>query len=194
MKEDMLKQRSGTLDVVLFISLIAGITAGVLISLRLDGNMLISLSGTEKKLSMAGAGKLLIIALRSFGGTGILLCAAFLLGFSALSQPLEILLSAFRGLGLGLCVRGVYLGGNVARSLSAFLPFSVLSTALLILTLREAFGMSSRYLSLSLTSENRLGIRNELRDYICKFLIYTVLLAILSLTDSVWAGYLGKGL
>ena len=97
-------------------------------------------------------------------------------------------MAAFRGLGLGVCVRGIYLSPNVMRSLAAFLPYAVMSTGVIILGIREAFKLSMRYLALSTTTENRLGIKAEIYDYTVRFLIYVVLVAVLAMADAFLAG------
>lgn len=192
MKEEILKSGSFNLETALGLSAAAGITAGVIISLKMDEGMLRELCGVEEKLRLASEGQWLRVFFGTFSGVGLLLGAAFLLGFCALSQPAELLLTAFRGLGLGVCVRGVYLTDNVLISIPAFVPFAVLSTWVLVLASREAFRLSVRYFRLSVTSENRLGIRNEIRDYIIRFIIYLMAAALLALADAFLAGVLAK--
>lgn len=184
MNEDILRPRAVNLDIALAISAAVGVTVGVILSINMDETTLISLSGTVQKLSLAAEGNWFGIFLSSFAGVGIMLAAAFLCGFCAVAQPIELLLTAFRGLGLGICVRGVYLGDDVFRSMLVFLPYAVLSTGVLVLGVREAFMLSMRYLSLSTTSENRLGIKREIRDYAVRFAVLTILLAALAMSDA----------
>ena len=191
MKEDLLKTKSVSLPIALAVAAAVGITAGVILSLNMDGGTLVSLCGTGQKLSLAGEGQWLTVFLGSFLGIAALLLAAFFLGFSAIGQPAELLLVAFRGLGLGVCVRGVYLSDDVLRSMAAFLPYAILSTGVLILSAKEAFCLSMRYLHLSTTAENRLGLRNEVRDYTARFMIYIVLLAALAMADALLMKYVG---
>lgn len=192
MKEDLLRTKAMSLDIALGVSAAVGITAGVILSLNMDTSALISLCGTEQKLALAAEGEWLQVFLSSFIGVGAMLFAAFFLGFCALSQPVELLLVAFRGLGLGVCVRGVYLTTNVMISMAAFLPYAILSTGVLVLAVKEAFGLSMRYLGISATTENRLGIKNEIRDYTAKFMIYTLLLAALAMADAFLARSIGS--
>ena len=192
MKEDLLKTKAMSLDIALGISAAVGVTAGVILSLNMDADVLTSICGAEQKLSLAAQGEWLQVFLSSFLGVGAMLLAAFFLGFCALSQPVELLLVAFRGLGLGVCVRGVYLTTNVMTSMAAFLPYAILSTGVLVLAAKEAFGLSMQYLRLSATTENRLGIKNEIRDYTAKFMIYTLLLAALAMADAFLARSIGS--
>ena len=192
MKEDLLKTKAMSLDIALGISAAVGVTAGVILSLNMDAAALVNLCGTEQKLSFAAQGEWLQVFLSSFIGVGAMVLAAFFLGFCALSQPVELLLVAFRGLGLGVCVRGVYLSTNVMTSMAAFLPYAILSTGVLVLAAKEAFGLSMQYLRLSATTENRLGIKNEIRDYTAKFMIYTLMLAALAMADAFLARSIGS--
>lgn len=178
-------QTSMNIDAALGISAITGVTAGVIISLKMDKSLLVKLCGASEKLSLCAGGEWIKTAVGTFSGAALLLGVIFLMGFCALGQPGELILTAVRGIGLGICTRGVYLSEHIPLSLAAFLPHAILSTAVLIIAAREAFILSTRYLRLSLTAENRLGLRNEIRDYIIKFLIYTLLLALLSLLDAM---------
>lgn len=189
MKEDLLRKPM-SLDIALAASTAAGVTAGVIISLGIDEATLIELGGVGQKLGLAAEGNWLGVFLGTFSGAAVMLCAVFLCGFCAIAQPFEIALAAFRGLGLGVCVRGIYLGDSVFKSMAAFLPFAALSTWVLIVAAREAFRLSMKYLRLSTTNENRLGIRSEIGEYTAKFLIYTVILAVLSMGDAFLAGLL----
>ncbi len=176
------------LDTMLGVSAAVGVTAGVILSLGMGNAELALACGIDQKLGLAASGDRLGVFLRSFFGVWILLAAAFFLGFSALGHPFELLLPAFRGMGLGLCVRGVYLSQNVLGSMCAFLPYAVLSTGVLFLMLRQSCAMSLRYLRLSATNGNGLGVKNEVREYILRFMIYTAILAAFSAADAYLAG------
>lgn len=184
MNEQILRQKPVNLDIALAVSTAVGVTAGVILSINMDESSLVLLSGVEQKLTLAAEGNWLNVFFSSFAGVAIILSAAFLCGFCAVAQPIELLLAAFRGLGLGVCVRGIYLNSDVLRSMAVFLPFAVLSTGILLLGIKEAFGLSMRYLSLSTTSENLLGIKTEIHDYAARFLILTILLAALAMADA----------
>lgn len=185
------KQDAMSVEVALAVFAAAGVTAGVIISLKFDSETLNSVCGIEQKLSAAAGGEGVKLFLNSLFGPGLFLCAAFLCGFCAVGQPAELLLSAFRGLGLGVCVRGVYQSRNIPVAAACFLPYAILSTCVLIIALRDAFSLSMRYLGLTVTSENRLGIKNEIHDYITRFMIYAAALAALSVLDVILAGRLG---
>lgn len=192
MNDGVMQKSSMNIDIAFALAAVVGVTLGVILSINLDEDMLIRLSGTQEKLALAANGSRLGIIAGSFAGVGMLLGLAFLCGFSAVSQPIELLIVAFRGLGLGVCVRGIYLGEGVLRSMAVFLPFAVLSTGILILGSKEAFGLSMRYLGLSSTTENRLGIKTEIHDYIIKFILLTLLLTVLAAADAFLAGYVSR--
>ena len=185
--KDISRNRQISLDVVLAAAVAVGVTAGVILSLGMDEQTLIELGGAGRKLEIALSWEWIRLFINSLSGTAALLCAVFLCGFSAVAQPAEIFIAAFRGLGLGICVRGIYLGGDVVRSMAVFLPFAVLSTWVIIASIKEAFSLSGRYLALSVTDENRLGIRSRIHDYAVKFLMLALLLAALSAIDAAFA-------
>lgn len=192
MNEQILRQKPVNLDIALAVSTAVGVTAGVILSLNMDEPSLILLSGAEQKMTLAAEGNWLNVFFSSFAGVAVILSAAFLCGFCAVAQPIELILAAFRGLGLGVCVRGIYLGANVLLSMAAFLPFAILSTGVLLLGIKEAFGLSMRYLSLSTTSENRLGIKTEIHDYTARFMILAILLGVLAMGDALLASLLSS--
>ena len=176
--------RAMNIDIALAAATAAGVTGGVILSLGADEKTLISLSGSEAKLSLAAAGDWFGIFSHSAAGAGLILLAAFLLGFCAVAQPFEILLASFRGLGLGVCVRGIYLGEGIFRSMALFLPFATASTGILLLGIKEAFRLSMRYLSISATSENRIGLRREIKDYVFKFIVMAALILAFAALDA----------
>lgn len=102
------------------------------------------------------------------------------MGFCAVSQPFELALVAFKGMGLGVLARSIYSCDNILIRIALFIPFAVLSSGILIMQSCDSVAMSTRYLMLSVTAENRLGIAHEFRDYIFRFLIYLTACAAVS--------------
>ena len=192
MKELTYEPKPMSAEITLGLSAAVGVTAGVIISLNIPQPTLISLCGISQKLELAAGGSLFEVFLRSFSGIALLQLAAYFLGFCALGQPFEILLTAFRGLGLGLCVRGAYLNENLLLSLAAFLPYAVASTGVLLLCCKDALGLSNKYLRLSMTAENRLGMKKDVRDYTVRFLIYYLASTAFAFADAYLAGALSR--
>lgn len=162
-------------DVLLVASMIAGVALGAVFYTGHSNGA----SGALLAAEIAENGWLRVY-LQSFAGSALFVVAAFLMGFGAVSQPFELMLVAFRGLGMGAAIRGIYSGEDIFINLALYLPFAVLSAGVLILQSCESVSMSSRYLALSVTTENRLGIANEFKDYIFKFLIYLTACAAIS--------------
>lgn len=173
-------------DVLLTASLIAGIILGVLAGADMEFS---GFFGVQLSVQNGWTDAFL----SCFIGSASFVTAAFLLGFSAVSHPFLLMLVAFKGLGLGVLVRSVYSGDNIFRDMAAFLPFALLSSGVLILQSCESLGMSGRYFSLSVTNENRLGIANEFRDYIFKFLIYLLSCGLISALNCLLARALESG-
>lgn len=189
MKDELLIKHA-SLDITLAVATVVGVTAGVLLSFKMEEDTLIGLGGVAEKLYLAADGNWFAVFLNSFLGAAVFLCAVFLCGFCAVAQPFEIALAAFRGLGLGICIRGIYLSQNILVSMAAFMPFAILSTWVLTASSKEAFSLSMKYLSLSVTNENRLGIRSDIRDYTARFMIYAALLAALAMIDTFVARFI----
>lgn len=131
----------------------------------------------------------------SFLGAFLLLTACFWLGFSAAAQPIELLVPAFRGLGAGVSLAGMYgsfgLAG-VGMSAVLIIPGAVLSAFALIIAAREALELSGRVFS-AVFGRSSSGESIDLRLYITKFAILFIILTAASLADSlatfIFAGF-----
>ena len=167
------------------LSIVVGIVAGVIISFWIDREVLSSVCTFDSIYSKAESGKWLLLFASLFVRAEIWLAVAFVFGFGAVYHPLSLLLLMFRGLGLGACTRGVYLTADVFENLAAFLPISIVSLALLVLQTREAMRIQSIYFSLTITNENRIGLKKEAGDYVTKFLIYSLILAIICMIECI---------
>ncbi len=164
-------------DTVLVFSLVVGIAIGALVGMKLSDNEISSLVETSfltYNESKFESFFLFFISSASF------VVIVFLMGFCAVFQPFEVLLVAFKGFGLGLIARCVYADEDVLSKLLLFLPFSVISSGILILQARDAISMSMGYFSISITTENRLGMANQFREYVFRFFIYLLSCAIIS--------------
>ena len=80
-------------------------------------------------------------------------------------------------------MRGIYLCDGVMINLAAFLPFSIASTAVVLAQAKQSIRMSGYYFSMTLTSENRLGVKTEVGDYTVKFVVFEMLVAIFCALD-----------
>ncbi len=166
-----------SIETVLIIALVVGIAIGAIIGMKLSEEDISSLIETS---FLAYTENKLESFFTFFISSATFIIAVFLMGFCAVFQPFEVLLVAFKGLGLGLIARCVYASDNVLAMLLIFLPFSVISSGILIFQARDAVSMSMGYFSISITTENRLGMANEFREYIFRFFIYLLSCAVVS--------------
>lgn len=165
------------LEILLAAALIVGIVLGVIVSFGMnESDLLAAYTGGVYKDFNSWSDAFLTY----FIGSASFVAAAFLMGFGAVSHPFELMLVAFKGLGLGVLARAVYSCDEILIRMALFLPFAVLSSGVLIMQSCESVAMSSRYFSISVTTENRLGIANEFRDYIFKFIIFLTSCAVIS--------------
>ncbi len=171
------KQKGIRLDMMLIIALIIGIAIGTVASLNMTAQ---KLAGAYADSASSCPDGWISVFLSYFMGSAAFVTAAFLMGFCAVSQPFELALVAFKGLGLGVLARSIYCCDDILIRIALFLPFAVLSSGILIMQSCDSVAMSTRYLMLSVTAENRLGIAHEFRDYIFKFLIYLMACAAVS--------------
>lgn len=163
--------RALRVNVMLVAALIVGILLGALLGGSISESSLTFFSFGGVYDSKAGW---LSVFLSYFVSSAAFVTASFLMGFCAVSHPLELLLVAFKGLGLGALARNIYSCTDIASRILLFVPFSVLSCGILILQSCDSVQMSTRYLSLSVTSENQIGMANEFRGYIFKFVLYLI--------------------
>lgn len=174
------KQSKIGVDVLMLIFLAVGIAVGAALSLNLN---LSGLGGSLALNSMETNADWQRNFILGFISPAAFVTAAFLMGFCAVSQPFELLLVGFRGLGLGVLARNIYSCDDILSGLILFLPGAVISCGILILQSCRAVQMSTRYLLISVTSENRIGLAKEFRDYIFWFIVSLFCCALLSAAE-----------
>lgn len=159
------------MDAVLIASMVLGIAVGAVISCNMDEA---SLAGIYAGGVYDPSENWFAAFFSYFLSSAAFVTAAFLMGFSPLSHPFEIMLVCFKGMGLGVLAGSIYSCDNIPVCLALFLPFAVVSSGILIYQSMESLDMSTRYLDISITSENRIGLAREFRDYIFRFVILLV--------------------
>lgn len=123
----------------------------------------------------------------SFSGAFLLLLVCFLLGFSAVAQPLELLVPLFRGLGAGASIAGMYSSYGLAGAGAAavlIVPNAVATAFVMIIAAREAVRFSFG-LYRSSFGRDRGGEPMDVKLYFTKFVILCAILAVSSLADSL---------
>ncbi len=181
---EMLKtKRQFSAGSLVFPALVLGIALGVAISVGMPNESLSRIGDMSNKLMGFESDNWLNACLTSFFGAEIFIIALFLCGFSAVFQPVSIAVCALRGMGLGICVTGAYLSDSPLINIALFLPFAILSTAIILVQAKQSLHLSGCYLALSTTAENRLGIKNEAAEYTAKFIYLSLILAIICALD-----------
>lgn len=128
------------------------------------------------------------VLLSSFTAAGGLLLVCFFLGFSAVAQPLEIMIPIFRGMGLGMSIAGIYAVYGAKGFLIAFLlilPGAVVSTMGLLLAVRESLQLSGHFSGFAFWGRTDREMSRAIRFYLLKFLILFVIIGIAALLDSL---------
>lgn len=134
-------------------------------------------------------GRFLGIFWESLCSSGIFFLLSFLLGFSAVGQPVCFCLPFVRGLGLGSCISYFYLYDSymgIGYCAVVMLPGMVLSVFALILSARESIRFSNSLLQSFWKSNSRLS-QTALKLYVMKHLILLGVLILSALLDSILA-------
>ena len=137
----------------------------------------------------------------SFSGSFILLLVCFLLGFSAIAQPVELIVPVFQGMGAGVSAAGMYGSYGVSGigiSMILVIPGAVISAFAIIIAAREAIKLSS-CIYFSVFVKEQTGEAPDFRLYFTKFVILCAMLIAASLAESLitflfedfWMGLLG---
>ena len=128
------------------------------------------------------------ILLRSFCSSSIFLGSAFILGFCAISQPLEIAIPIIKGMGLGVSVAQIYSqSGKQGIVISALLilPCAMISMYALVVGVREAIGLSNIFMTNALTTGQTTGMFGSVKLYAVKFLVLEAVTAVSAAVDCV---------
>jgi len=166
----------------------AGVFLGVILYGTLDGESLAALNDITGSFVNGRLNHTFWETLvNSFSGAFLLLLLCFWLGFSAAAQPIELLIPAFRGLGAGVSLSGMY-GSfgfkGVGMSAVLIIPGAVLSAFALIIAAREALELSGNIFT-SFFGGRAGGETLDLRLYFTKFVILCAILALSAAADSL---------
>ncbi len=166
----------------------AGVFLGVILYGTLDGESLAALNDITGSFVNGRLNHTFWETLvNSFSGAFLLLLLSFWLGFSAAAQPIELIIPAFRGLGAGVSLSGMYgsfgLKG-VGMSAVLIIPGAVLSAFALIIAAREALELSGNIFT-SVFGGRVSGETLDFRLYFTKFVILCAILALSAVADSL---------
>lgn len=124
--------------------------------------------------------------MKSLSTSTMFLGAVFVLGFSAIAQPVEIGVLVFRGMGLGVTMAQVYTQyGTTGIAICAVLivPSALISAYALIIGTREAVYMSNLLMTNSLSDRPSEGMLSSVKLYGTKFLVLEAVCAVSAAVD-----------
>lgn len=128
------------------------------------------------------------ILMKSFLSSSVYLGCAFVFGFSAIAQPIEIIIPLVKGMGLGVCVAQIYTQNGksgILTCLLLILPCSLLSMYALVVGVREAVGLSNIFMTNALSIGQVNGLLPTIKLYCTKFLVLEAVVAVSAAVDCV---------
>lgn len=180
-----------TLFTVLAVSALLGALFGAMCCIGTNGALHDTLSSaTEKSLDIRRSGELSGIMLSSLMGTGVYLAIAFVLGFSAIAQPLEVTLPFFKGIGGGVILTLLY-GQDLSKvallkGLAVF-PGVFLSLIVTIIASREALYLSGRMFAVCFYERITDGMLGRIKLYAVRFAALLAATSLCALIDCAFA-------
>lgn len=129
-----------------------------------------------------------LILMKSLSSSTMFLGAVFILGFSAIAQPVEIAVPLVRGMGLGVTMAQVYSQSGskgILTCLIIIVPAAIISTYALVVGTREAIGMSNLLFSNSLSDKATEGMLSAVKLYGTKFLVLEAIMAVSAAVDCI---------
>ena len=177
------------LTAIMFALFFAGMAYGALVVGFGEEKMLDSLSFMTKGY-MAGRAEqsIAVTFFHSFCSSGGFVLALFLLGFSAVSMPLVVLLPFFKGLGLGASMGYLYLTyrwSGIAFSAVLILPTAVFSAFAVILASRESFKLSRLFCATFLPRMQGSVSFRSVKLYCARFAVLFGISLISAVVDSI---------
>ncbi len=181
--------RSLTLFSVLSVSALMGALFGAICLGYSDGSIAAMLENAEKSyFEVRKNGDFAQIMLGAFASTGFYLIIAFMLGFSAVAQPFELLLPFFKGLGSGVLLAQIY--GNSPKDFSAakfiaVFPAALISLIVILFASREAVYLSSRLFKICFKGDSGSGMLARVKLYGARFLVLIAIASIAAAAEPV---------
>lgn len=185
--EPLRKNRGLILFTALSISALMGVLFGTLCRCYIDGDISAQLSAAVSDfIELRKNGSFAAILLRSFAGTGIYVLAAYLLGFGAVSQPLQLFLPFIKGIGFGVILSQLY-GSSFSKEAliraAAVMPGVFFTLVIIILASRESMNMSSRIFRVCFQDRLFDGMRERTKRYSINMLTLTAATSVLAAVD-----------
>ncbi len=127
------------------------------------------------------------ILINAFCEPFVMLLVCFLLGLSAIAQPIEYLVPVFHAFGTGVTLAGIYdMYGvkGIAMSAVMIIPGTVISAFAVMIAARESLNMSTDVYSVSI-GKNPVAAKIDFRLYFTKFVILCAMVVIASFAESI---------
>lgn len=175
---------------VLFLLFFFGVVYGALVISQGSRQLMDTLSFmTDNFLSLRSEQSLLQTFFRSFGMHLGMMAVLYVMGFSAISQPVSLFIPAFYGLGFGLSVGYLYSSmGAKAILVTAviILPHAMISTVALILAVRESVRLSNLFLAGFVPKLTGSVSLKAVKLYSVKYLILLLFMLLASFVDGIF--------
>lgn len=183
----MTKPFRNKLIVILFLLFFCGVLYGSLAAATAPREIVGQVAGITGGFADKRAEQsLLTTFVNSFGTNIVLLIIIYLLGFSAISQPIELFLPIFYGLGVGISMGVIYkiqLFQGIVYSAVLIVPHTVVALFAIILATREAFLMSNLFLGSAIPKLYGDISLETIKLYTLKFLVLSVIVLVSALAD-----------
>lgn len=122
----------------------------------------------------------------TFFNSSLLLFVTFLLGFSAVSQPIELTVPFFKGLGLGATVAQIYSISGAKGFIIVLLlviPSAAITSIVLLLAVKDAVRFSNKLSHIACSTAFVTGMRDTTKNYCNRFFMLEAVTAIGALLD-----------
>lgn len=169
-------RRGLTLFASLSLSALLGVLMGAICYCYVDSQLSELLRSAEENFfTVRRGGDFTGILFSSLAGTGVYLLVTFMLGFSAIAQPFEMLMPFFRGLGCGVVLTQIY-GGSFSKltalKAAAVFPGVLISLVVIILASREAIYLSGKLFRVCFQDRLFDGLLKRVKLYMVRFLAF----------------------
>ena len=168
-------------------AVLLGVVLGTMAYCFMSGDFLDQLSlAQENFLDVRRNSDFAVGLMKSLSASTMFLGAVFILGFSAIAQPVEIAVLVIRGMGLGVTMAQVYSQCGKTGILTCavlIVPAAVISSYALIVGTREALSMSNLLMTNSLSDRPSDGMLSAVKLYGTKFLVLEAVSAVSAAVD-----------
>ncbi len=172
--------------IFLMLMAVVGVFAGV-ICCKMGINLFShSFFSAESFLKMREDKAFAGILFSSFGSTSAFVIVAFVLGFSAIAQPFEVIIPLLKGVMLGVLAAQIYMQSQqhgILICLCLVVPCGIVSMYAVVSSAREAVGLSNIILTNTLTLGHTSGLRETVKLYAVKFLVLEAVTAVSAAVD-----------